>query len=287
MDNESSVTGQAAEEATAISLKEFLEKVHPSSTKQVADLWRFQLSGSYRESKVNAPDLRLHCDNCGGERTFRGKAVGIDPPPSISTATLIYKCGDCHEETKYYSLWIEPQELPSGKIYKYGELPPFGIPVANKVLRLFGRDAQLMKKGRQCENLGYGVAAFAYYRRVVENHRNDIFNEIIKVCRTVNAPGDLITELEEAKNEIAFAKSMDKIKTALPQGLLIDGHNPLLAIHGALSVGIHEGSDADCLEAASAVRLVLTELVERITLLKQDNKELSSALQLLLAKRNA
>lgn len=289
MDNpNSSTTEQAVDGTAAISLKDFLENVHPSSTKQVIDLWRYySISGSYREARINAPDLRLHCDKCGGERTFRAKPDVINHPPKVSTATLIYTCGDCHEETKSYSLWIEPQDGSSGKLYKYGERPPFGIPVANRVLRLFGRDAQLMKKGRQCENQGYGVAAFAYYRRVVENHRNDIFDEIIKVCRTVDAPGDLIAELEEAKKEIAFSKSMDKIKSALPQGLLIDGHNPLLALHGALSVGIHDESDDDCLQAASAVRLVLTELVERIALLKQDNKELSSALQLLIAKKKA
>ncbi|MCQ1773867.1 hypothetical protein NOI24_21365 [Neorhizobium galegae] len=285
-DLDSTAVERTDEEIASIPLKDFLEKIHPSLKKQIDDLWYYsRVSSSYRQAKLNAPDLRLHCDTCGGERTFRGEPAIISDPPKVSTVSLRYTCGDCNNETKYYSLWVRPSDQPFGELYKYGEFPPFGIPVANRVLRLFGRDAQLMKKGRQCENQGYGVAAFAYYRRVVENHKNDIFDEIIKVCRTVNAPGDIIAELDEAKKEIAFAKSMDKIKTALPQGLLIDGHNPLSALHGALSVGIHEESDEDCLEAASAVRLVLTELVERIALLKQDNKELSGALQLLLNKK--
>lgn len=151
---------------------------------------------------------------------------------------------------------------------------------------MFGKvDAELFLKGRQCENLGYGIAAFAYYRRVVENHRNDLFDEIIKVCQTVGASAELIEELKAAKKEISFSKSMEKIKTGLPQGLLIDGHNPLNALHGALSVGLHGESDEDCLSNAQAVRLVLSDLIERIALLKQENKQLSVAVQRLLAKR--
>ncbi|MEM5493182.1 hypothetical protein WNY80_08570, partial [Hoeflea sp. AS16] len=171
-------------------------------------------------------------------------------------------------------------------LYKYGEYPAFGIPVPNRVLRLFGKaDSDLFMKGRQCENLGFGIAAFAYYRRVVENHRSDLLNEIMKVCQTVGAPAELLEELDAAKTQISFSKSMEQIKTALPQGLLIDGHNPLNALHGALSVGLHGESDEDCLDNAQAVRLVLSDLVDRIALLKQDNKQLSVAVQRLLAKK--
>lgn len=176
-------------------------------------------------------------------------------------------------------------EQPVGLAYKYGERPPFGVPLPNKVLRLFGRDADMFRKGRQCENLGYGVGAFAYYRRVVESHKNDIFNEIIKVCRTVKAPEAIINELQTAKDEISFSKGIETIKAALPQGLLINGHNPLLALHAALSFGLHDESDEACLEAANAVRLVLVDLVEKISILRQDNAHLNDAVQLLLKKK--
>lgn len=173
-----------------------------------------------------------------------------------------------------------------GRLYKYGERPAFGIPVPNRVLRLFGKvDGELFLKGRQCEGLGYGIAAFAYYRRVVENHRNELFDEIIKVCKTVNAPAELLEELAAAKKEISFAKSMEKIKTGLPQGLLIDGQNPLNALHSALSLALHGESDAECLAMAQAVRLVLSDLVERIALLKQENQQLSDAVHRLIAKK--
>lgn len=107
------------------------------------------------------------------------------------------------------------------------------------------------------------------------------------MCRTVHAPEDLINELQDAKKEVSFTKAIDKVRSALPQGLLINGHNPLLALHGALSVGLHDEGDDVCLEAAHAVRLVLTDLVEKIALLKQENKQLNDAVQLLLKKKGS
>jgi hypothetical protein len=267
-------------------IKAFLETFHPTKQSEIGELWtmyRYQ-GGSYR--RVIWPDIRLHCRVCEGERTFRCKEETIFHQPSmISNAHPDYTCGDCHQQHKQFALHVALEGDNSGRIYKYGELPPFGIPIPNRVLRLFGEDASVFLKGRQCENLGYGISAFAYYRRVVENHRNDLFEEIIKVSRTVGAPSELIDELQAAKMEISFSKSLDKIKSALPQGLLINGQNPLRALHSALSVGLHDEDDGDCLASARAVRLVLSDLVEKIAILKQDNKQLNDAMQLLLAKR--
>ena len=169
---------------------------------------------------------------------------------------LTYLCGNCHKYEKSFALSITAGATEGlGAAYKFGESPSFGVPVPNKVLRLFGEDRDDFIKGRQCENQGLGVGAFAYYRRLVENHKNEIFDEIMKVCETVGAPQELIEELGRAKKEISFTKAMEQIKTALPEGLRISGHNPLLALHSALSVGLHNESDAKCLEAAHDVRL--------------------------------
>ncbi len=202
---------------------------------------------------------------------------------------LTYRCSDCQQQVKIFSVYLAPSEASDdggAQVYKFGEYPNFGIPVPNKVLKLFdGEDAENFKKGRRCESQGLGIGAFAYYRRVVENHKNDIFEQIIRVCKKLNVAEDLVAELEDAKKETQFLRSIESIKAALPQGLLIEGHNPLTALHGALSGGLHNESDAECLKNARDIRLVLAALVERISLLKEDNSELSSAVQRLIAKR--
>lgn len=271
-----------------VSMKDFLESVHPSVHKKVNIILEAdrRYTGN-RNWKIIWPDIKLYCSICEGERNFRSNQFcGISLEDKKVNTHPRFVCGDCEQQEKIYSLHLVLGQERSITAYKFGEVPAFGVPVPNRLLRLFGsQDAKLFLKGRQCENLGYGIGAFAYYRRVVENHKNDLFDQIIKVCETLRTDQDLIADLNAAKAEISFAKSMQRIKSALPQGLLINGHSPLEALHGALSVGLHDESDEACLGAAQAVRLVLGDLVERIASLKQDNKQLNDAVQLLLSKK--
>lgn len=283
---ESEVTPAVVEET--LTFGAFLETIHPNIQRKVTELWVLTAYQGSATPRSCAPVLRLHCSQCDGVRTFRSDSEeylwSIDNRDDIH---LIYTCGDCHSFIKRFSLSIErDSKIGFGEAYKYGELPPYGVPVPNKLLRLFGRDSKIFLKGRQCENQGLGVGAFAYYRRVVENHKNDIFDEILRVCETVNAPEPLMAELREAKNEISFSSAVDKIKSGLPQGLLIDGHNPLMILHSALSKGIHSSTDEECLGIANAVRLVLADLSEKTSTLRQDDAELKSAVRLLLGKNS-
>jgi hypothetical protein len=269
-----------------ISFKRFLETIHPSVQRNVSGLWSPRLTATAAERlDINTPELRLHCGQCDGERTFRSDSTLVLSKNTVQMGFLSYLCGDCRKQPKTFSLWAAAGETRGGVAYKYGEMPPFGARVPNKVLCHFGDDRENFIKGRQCENQGLGVGAFAYYKRVVENHKNEIFDEVIKVCETVGAPQKLIEELGRAKKEIGFSKAMEQIKSALPEGLRISGHNPLLALHKALSIGLHNESDAKCLEAAHDVRLVLTDLIERMSLLRRDKSELDGAVQRLIAKK--
>jgi hypothetical protein len=49
---------------------------------------------------------------------------------------------------------------------------------------------------------------------------------------------------------------------------------PLLLLHDALSEGIHEYTDAECLELATAIRLILTDLSEKISMTLKEKAEI-------------
>jgi hypothetical protein len=55
----------------------------------------------------------------------------------------------------------------------------------------------LPQKGRRCENQGLGISAFGYYRRVVQNAKNEIIGEVLKVAEAVPAPAEVIDELKQ------------------------------------------------------------------------------------------
>ena len=59
------------EQEAPIPFKQFLETVHPSVAKDVSGLWSMEYSTDGPQSKMTVPELRLHCQQCEGERTFR------------------------------------------------------------------------------------------------------------------------------------------------------------------------------------------------------------------------
>ena len=96
----------------------------------------------------------------------------------------------------------------------------------------------------------------------------------------------MVEALEAAKAETQFTTAIDKVKPAVPEALLISGRNPLTLLHSALSQGMHAETDEECLELASSIRILLSELAERTTAVLKDSAELDKAVSRLMARKN-
>jgi hypothetical protein len=92
----------------------------------------------------------------------------------------------------------------------------------------------------------------------------------------------MIDTLNKARDETQFNKAMSSVKDAIPQTLLINGHNPITLLHSALSDGLHAKTDEHCLELATSIRVVLAELSERLSQALKDESEIKNALSKLL-----
>ena len=199
---------------------------------------------------------------------------------------LNYTCRHCEITTKNFALFVS-NALPDGRgnAVKLGEWPSFGEPTPPRVISLIGPDRDLFLNGRRSENQGLGIGAFAYYRRVVENQKDHIFDEILKIAKRIGANDDLLEQLAFAKADFRFDRAIDKIRTGIPDSLRIrGGHNPLTLLHSALSKGLDQESDAECLKLARSIRLILTDLAEKIDLALKEQKDLDEAVVLLLEK---
>jgi hypothetical protein len=102
------------------------------------------------------------------------------------------------------------------------------------------------------------------------------------VAEKLGASGETINAFETARGEKQFKNAIEKIKLAIPPSLLINGRNPLLLLHDALSDGIHEYTDAQCLEFATTIRLILTDLSEKISMALKEKTEVKIAVEKLL-----
>jgi len=276
------VPNKTSEEPAPISFTEFLENVPPSQWRKVLDGCQIKhtpAGAAYHE--LARPELELHCssDSCNGPRFFRYEEGSVNLIRGEQKMTyLTYVCSNCREGRKIFSLLIkrESEDSTDALAYKFGEQPNYGPPVPARLTRLLGDKREIFLQGRLCENQGLGIAAFVYYSRAVENHKNQILDEIIGFAQKVGAPPGMIKTLGDAKKQKHFKKAFQSVKDAVPSALLINGHNPLLLLDSALSGDVHQQTDESCLELAHDVRVVLVELAERLGQSLKDEAELNT-----------
>jgi hypothetical protein len=174
----------------------------PSRVVEISGLGVERISGSgYKSVCLNLPLIELICDtdSCGGKRLFESTDEIRLEHGKVNSFFVYYVCRNCKKFFKTYSIHalLKPGGL-SGEIYKYGEHPSFGPPVPAKVISLVGPERDYFLKGRRSESQGLGIAAFAYYRRVIENQKNRLFDEIIRVSAKVGADPEILADLEKA-----------------------------------------------------------------------------------------
>lgn len=282
--------GEIGQEPTPIDFADFLESSPPGQFRRITNLFAVgQYSTGTAYYHLAAPELQLHCsgDDCNGLRFYRykeGDRLRDGNRNQFLNTFITYLCHNCQRRMKIFALQVfrDSDDKTGGRCFKVGEIPTYGPPTPARLIRLFQNEREIFLKGRRCEAQGLGVGAFVYYRRVVENQKDRIFGEIIRVCKTIGASAEMIKRLEEASKEIQFSKAVASVKDGIPHALFINGHNPLTLLHSALSAGLHEQSDERCLELAHDVRVVLIELAERLGQLLKDEAELNTAVTRLL-----
>ncbi|MCP3388893.1 hypothetical protein NLM27_08915 [Bradyrhizobium sp. CCGB12] len=284
---------QLATEAPNITLAEFFESVPPNTRTTIADLYLIGHRSNPSSGPVytfDLPGILIHCtdDICNGPRIHRAVSDGsVTITGGISHRFLEFLCSNCRRQRKMFAVRLFAIGTEKhGQVTKLGEFPPYGPTTPTRLLKLLGDEREVFLRGRRCENQGLGIGAFSYYRRVVENQKNRIIDEILKASVTLSVTKETVDLLERAKNETQFSNSVSLVKDAIPQGLLIKGHNPITLLHTALSDGLHARSDEDCLEIAHDIRVVLAELAEKLSEVMKDEAELDTAVSRLLKPRD-
>ncbi len=178
--------------------------------------------------------------------------------------------------------WNEAAD--EGEAVKLGEWPPFGPQVSLGILSILGKNKDLFLMGRRAEIQGLGIGAFAYYRRVIESQKDSMIDEIIRVWRRTNSPEAQIEKLKSARTEIEFKKTVELISDAIPQALLINGYNPLALLEQAITKGEDVQNDNEALQLATAIRIIFTELAERLVRVLEDQTNLDTAVNFILSQ---
>lgn len=250
-------------------------------------------SNVYGQVELKLPALRLYCSTptCSGTPFFdaHDPTVGKFVDSYYGHHFIHYTCRNCRRSFKTFAVRLHFREFGEiAEATKIGEIPAFGEPRQNAIKDVLDDEIRFFERGYRAETSGLGIGAFAYYRRFVESHKDKIIAEIRKVAVAQGAKQDVLDTLDKAVKMNSFENAVKTVKDAIPDSLRhTGGHNPLTLLHDALSAGLHNEDDEQCLELAKDIRLLLTDLSERTTQALKNNSELSQAVNRLLKKATA
>jgi len=229
-------------------------------------------------------NLHLYCPRCKGQRTFR---VAQDRHELKAQRAYVlearcYECADCH----WCHVWYV---VMPGDDYalKVGQFPRPAVEISPDLEGCLGEeDKEFYRKGRFTELQAYGIGAFAYYRRVVENLMGRLIDEI----EAAMTPGEK-DKYGEALNEARAAHNADEklelVKDCLPASLRKPGDpNPLQVLHEDLSVGIYGLSDEECLDRAEDIRTILDHVLGELSRRREKDTRFTASMKKALGRRS-
>lgn len=247
------------------------------------------------------PAITVSCNNCRANHTFNPVEVDYNEPFEYSNMAtnsrsnkltessnwlITYKCMKCNNFRRTYLLRFENvtiEETDEDDEYnqvfasKVGQFPAQSIE-AEKTMEnyLSEKNLTLYKRGIITESQSYGIGAFAYYRQILENTIDTLLDEVLKFAESASAK-ELKLKITEAKQKQSTAEKIDIISSYLPATLSPSGKNIFKLMYSALSDGIHNKSDEDCLKIAQSLRTCMVFLIKKIEERNEDDKNFANA----------
>jgi hypothetical protein len=234
---------------------------------------------SFISTLPKPPSIHMLCHECDSEQTFNAndyRYVGA------SVYSLVYICTGCH---RFQRIFLIDMNQTGSFVMKVGQFPQW-LPKINKNLaKLLHDHLDNYTKGLSCEQEGYGIGAFAYYRRITEEIIDELLDSLADLFNDEEKK-KYNEALREAKKEHIAEKKIEIVKDLLPASLRPNNINPLSILYSNLSMGLHNKPEEECLEMAITVREALIFLVDQVIRHKEDSKQFASAIKK-LDERNA
>jgi len=246
--------------------------------------FNFDKIGYYTLNVISKPPIRIHCHTCDCLQTFNMSNEYYENYPydsqfSGKVIRIVYLCSACKEYECFFLL-----QFAEDYIMKVGQYPLWEIVPDKKLSELLGAHQDYYKKGLVCESQGYGIGAYAYYRRIIEEIIDSLLYSITDLIPE-SEKQQYLEALNQTKKTIVAQEKIELVKDLLPEILRPDGMNPLNLLHSTLSEGLHAKTDEECLEIAGSIRDILVFLVNQILQTKESSKKFTTHMRKLLNKK--
>ena len=244
-------------------IKDFLETAPLYS-------WREFKKPRANRSSLWIKEIDAYCEVCEQQRPFqdlrpRGSGSGMGTISTLASGTsyFTFSCVSCRKSRREY---LVEQVLDEDNIrfQKYGELPRSRLDRNRTLQKFLKDDLDNYEKAVICLAHEYGVAAFAYFRRVVENNINKLLDLVQENEHSSGSEQTALDAIAELRKDAPMSEKIKIANLALPSYLKPDGLNPLGRLYQVLSEGVHSLSDTECLAKAKATSECLTFLVSEL-----------------------
>lgn len=268
------MTTPTVKQLTDLDIKEFLESAPLYA-------WREFKKPAINRSSLWISEIDAFCEKCGQQRPFqdlrsRGGGAGM-AVQALKTGTSYFEftCVSCRKSRRKF-LVEQIVDEETIRFQKYGELPRKQLARDRVLQRFLKNDLENYEKAIVCLSHEYGVAAFAYFRRVVENNINKLLDLVQEDAQSSSANTEVITALAALRKESPMSEKIKIANQALPEYLKPDGLNPLGRLYQVLSEGVHNLTDEECLSRAKATSECLAFLVSELASRKEHRSRFKS-----------
>lgn len=251
----------------------------------------------FRKIKIDLPatldrfpkqPINMVCETCESIQTFNmindywESYSYMNVSANDKKVTLIYECQSCKKFSRQFQIYISPE---LNYCYKFGQYPEWEIKIDKNLDKILGAHAKTFRKGLICESQGYGIGAFAYFRRITEEIIDELLDSIAELIE-IEQKEKYLSALQTTKATRVTQEKIELIKDLLPNILRPNGVNPLGILHSELSEGLHAETDENCLENASHIKNILIFMINQIIISKDTSKQFTSSMKALLDKKS-
>lgn len=170
-------------------------------------------------------------------------------------------------------------------VMKVGQFPAQSAKVPPTINKRLGTSAIFYGCALTCRNEGFGLAAVAYFRRVVEDKTNELVDVVAGSAETMGMSAEDVAHIRAAKDEKRYEDKLRVAAEAIPSVMKPDGANPLQALYDLLSVGLHTQTEEECLQIADEVREIFDYLFDRLRAEIEDRKSFVARVKKIVGKR--
>ena len=254
-----------------------MEELADDTIRQFLESAPIHVAQEYLRPRINRGDVFINqidypCLVCDQVRPFKSlHSRGAHGVQAVATGVIHYEflCFGCSDSSIMFSVHHLFQDS-SVLLTKYGEYPRKALSRDKSLQKFFRDDKEYYEKAVSCLANSYGIGAFSYFRRIIENN---IFKLLELLAQDISISGDspdLLEKIDQLKTTSPMSEKIELANREVPEYLIPSGVNPLGRIYKVLSEGIHSLSDEECLDRALGIEACIKYLVGELSTRKKN-----------------